>query len=158
MRRREVIQDVALLLLERRDHRHHALDKARAVLALGAKAALAPLHTRTDCAFGRIVRGLHPCDLHEGPQRLAPLENLLTGPLVLATPHWLPTSRSRSTSRRSGVMYERNVERANVPSRTRCHQVNIWCACSSRASPIVSETPPRPRIASKSRSKCAQHT
>src|SRR5687768_17915440 len=70
MRRREVIQDVALLLLQRRHHRQHALDKARAVLALGAKTALAPLYTRTDGTFGRIVRGLHPFNLHEGPQRL----------------------------------------------------------------------------------------
>lgn len=44
----EEIQDAALLLLQRRDHPHHALNKARAVLALGAKAALAPLHPRTN--------------------------------------------------------------------------------------------------------------
>ena len=80
MRSGEVIQDIALLLLQRRHHRHHALDKARAVLTLGAKAALAPLHTRTDRAFGRMVRGLHPFNLHEGPQRLAALENLPAGP------------------------------------------------------------------------------
>src|SRR5687768_15594038 len=86
MRRREVIQDVALLLLQRRHHRHHALDKARAVLALGAKTALAPLYTRTDGTFGRIVRGLHPFNLHEGPQRLAALENLPAGPLGFGHP------------------------------------------------------------------------
>ncbi len=42
-----------------------------------------------------------------------------------------------------------------MPSRTRCHHVNIWCACASKASP-TSEAPLRPRIDSKSRSKCAQ--
>src|SRR6516162_7925855 len=72
-------------------------------------------------------------------------------PAVLGTPQRLPASKSRSISRRSGVMEERNVERFNVPSRTRCHQVNIWCACVSKASPISSEHPPRSRIASKSR-------
>jgi hypothetical protein len=44
----EVFQHVALLSLQRGHHRRHALDKARTVLALRAKAALTPLHTRTD--------------------------------------------------------------------------------------------------------------
>src|SRR5512145_1287054 len=76
----EVFQNVALLLLQRRYHRHHTLDKARTVFTLRAKAALTPLHTWADRAFGCSVRGLHPCDLHERPQRLAPLENLPAGP------------------------------------------------------------------------------
>ena len=63
----------------------------------------------------------------------------------------------RSTSWRRGLIYDRNVERVSVPSHTRCHQVNIWCACASKASPISSETPPRPRIASKSRNNCPAH-
>src|SRR5215471_12827296 len=42
----EILQDTALLLLQRRHHCHHTFDKARAVRTLGAKAALAPLHTR----------------------------------------------------------------------------------------------------------------
>src|SRR5262249_982019 len=79
-------------------------------------------------------------------------------PSVLATPHWLPASNSRSTSRRRGVIEERNGERANLPSRTRCHHVNSWCACARRASPMSSEAPPRLRIASKSRSRCVQHS
>src|SRR4030095_3389385 len=79
-------------------------------------------------------------------------------PAVLGTPHRLPASNSRSTSRRSGLIYDRNVDRCSVPSRTRCHHANIWCTCTSKASPISSECPPRLRIASKSRSKCAQHS
>jgi hypothetical protein len=43
-----------------------------------------------------------------------------------------------------------------VPSRTRCHHVNIWCACASQASPLSAEHPPRSRLASKSLSQCAQ--
>src|SRR5712691_7901605 len=79
-------------------------------------------------------------------------------PAVLGIPQCLPASNNRSTSRRSGVMEERNVERFKVPSCTRCHQVNIWCAWASKASPSSSEHPPRARIASKSRSKCAQQS
>src|SRR6266516_5789435 len=79
-------------------------------------------------------------------------------PSVLGTPQRLPAYNNRSTSRRSGVMEERKVERFKVPSRTRCHHVNIWCACASKASPISSERPPRPRIASKSRTKCAEQS
>ena len=58
----------------------------------------------------------------------------------------LPAANNRSTSQRSGVMYERNVDRLSVPSRTRCHQANIWCACLSKASPISSALPPRSRM------------
>jgi len=79
-------------------------------------------------------------------------------PAVLGTPHRLPASNSRSTSRRSGLIYDRNVERCRVPSRTRCHHANSWCTCASKAVPISSECPPRPRIASQSRRKCAQHS
>src|SRR5216683_6977677 len=79
-------------------------------------------------------------------------------PAVLATPQRLPASNRRSTSRRSGVIEDRKLERFSVPSRTRCHQVNIWCAWTSKASPSSLERPPRPRIASKSRHRWAQHT
>src|SRR5215475_14422694 len=44
----EVFQNIALRLLQRGHYRHHTLDKARTVLALRAKAALTPLHPRTD--------------------------------------------------------------------------------------------------------------
>src|SRR5438093_10450818 len=47
-------------------------------------------------------------------------------PAVLGTPHRLPASKSRSTSRRSGLMEERKLDRCRVPARTRCHQGNIW--------------------------------
>src|SRR5437870_13615072 len=76
----EVCQHVALLLLQCRYHGHHALDKARAFLALGAKAALTPLHTRTDRPLRRVIGGFDTLDLHEGPQRLAPLQNLTACP------------------------------------------------------------------------------
>src|SRR5215467_245870 len=39
-------------------------------------------------------------------------------PAVLGTPHRLPACNSRSTSRRSGLIYDRNVDRFSVPSRT----------------------------------------
>src|SRR5688572_2903289 len=76
----EVIQDVAVLLLERRHHCHHTLNKMRACRALCAKAAFAPLHTRTDRPFSRIIGGLNAFDLPEGPQGLASLQNLPAGP------------------------------------------------------------------------------
>jgi hypothetical protein len=63
-----------------------------------------------------------------------------------------------STSRRSGVMEERNVERCRVPARTRCHPVTLGCAWASKASPRASEAPPRPRIASQSLSQCDQQS
>src|SRR5262249_32731244 len=42
-------------------------------------------------------------------------------PSVLGTPQRLPTSKSRSISRCSGVIEERNVERCKEPSCPRCH-------------------------------------
>src|SRR5688572_5075221 len=86
MRGREVIQDVAVLLLQRRHHRHHAFDKARTRFALGTETALAPLHTRTDRALSRVVGRLYSLNLHEGPQSFAALENLAAGPLSLGPP------------------------------------------------------------------------
>src|SRR5712691_3981 len=62
-------------------------------------------------------------------------------PAVLGTPPRLPASNNRSTSRRSGLIEARNVERCTVPSRTRCHHVHIWCACASKASPSSAEAP-----------------
>ena len=82
----EEIQDAALLLLQRRYHRHHALDKARTRLALRAKAHFAPLHTRTDCPLCRIVGRLDPFHLYERPQGLATLEHLAACPFGLGHP------------------------------------------------------------------------
>src|SRR5712691_9601046 len=79
-------------------------------------------------------------------------------PAVVGTPQVLPASHSLSTSRRIGFIEERNVERCSVPSRTRCHQGNIWCACASKASPLSSAHPPRSRIAATSLRKCAQQS
>ncbi len=76
----EVCQNVALLLLQRRHHGHHALNKARAFRALCAKAALAPLHTRTDRPLRRVIGGFDTLDLHEGPQRLVTLQKLTACP------------------------------------------------------------------------------
>src|SRR6184192_2739829 len=56
----EVFQNVALLLLQRGHHRHHTLDKARTVLALRAKAALTPLHPRTDRPLRRVIGWFDP--------------------------------------------------------------------------------------------------
>src|SRR5918999_3502892 len=86
MRGNEVIQDVALLLLQRRHHCHHALDKTRAVFALRAKATFAPLHTRTDGALSHIVGRLNALNLHERPQGLAALENLAAHPFGFGYP------------------------------------------------------------------------
>src|SRR5918999_54171 len=86
MRGNEVIQDVALLLLQRRHHCHHALDKTRAVFALRAKATFAPLHTRTDGALSHIVGRLNALNLHERPQCLAALENLAAHPFGFGYP------------------------------------------------------------------------
>src|SRR5437763_15390170 len=76
----EVFQNVALLLLQRGHHRHHTLDKARTVLALRAKAALTPLHTRTDRPLRRAIGWFDTLDLHKRPQRLAPLQHLPARP------------------------------------------------------------------------------
>jgi hypothetical protein len=158
MRSREVRQDIALLLLQRRHHRQHVCDKARALFTLRAKTALAPQHAWTERALCRVVRRFDAVDLPEGPPRLAPLHNLLAGPFGLGPPPGLPASQSRSTSQRSGGREERKVDRFTVPSRTRCPHENIWCACASQASPISSQPPPRPRIASQSRRPGAQHS
>jgi hypothetical protein len=45
-----------------------------------------------------------------------------------------------------------------VPSRPRGHHVNLWGACARKASPLSSARPPRPRLAAKARSPCAQPT
>jgi hypothetical protein len=71
----EEIQDAALLLLQRRYHRHHALNKARTVLTLGAKATLAPLHIWTDRPVELSERiappaGLQNCACHFRGTRL----------------------------------------------------------------------------------------
>src|SRR5688572_18246280 len=86
MRGGEVLQDIALLLLQRRHHRHHACDKARALLTLSPKTALAPQHAWTERSLCRVVRRFDAVDLHEGPQRLASLQNLLAGPFGLGHP------------------------------------------------------------------------
>src|SRR4030095_11384971 len=87
----EVFQNAALLLLQRGHHRHHTLDKARTVLALRAKAALTPLHTRTDRPLRRVIGWFDPLDLHERPQRLAPLQDVPTRPGGLG--HTAPAAR-----------------------------------------------------------------
>src|SRR5215475_378914 len=76
----EVFQNIALLLLQRGHHRHHTLDKARTVLALRAKAPLTPLHPRTDRPLRRVIGWCDTLDLHERPQRLAPLQHLPAWP------------------------------------------------------------------------------
>jgi len=69
-----------MLPLERCYHRHHGLHKSRPLSALRAKAALAPQHPGTDRPLCRIGGWLNPYDLHERPQRLAPLQDVSTRP------------------------------------------------------------------------------
>ena len=79
-------------------------------------------------------------------------------PAVFGTPHCHPAANSRSPSRRAGHIGTKSASVSSVPSRTRCHHVNIWCAGASKAAPISSEHPPRSRIASQSLRRCAQHS
>ena len=87
MRRREVSQDAAFLLLHCRDDRQYALDKMRAALALGAKAALTPLHTQTNRPFGRIVGRLYAFDPHKLHNTWRRVSISRHAPPVLAAPH-----------------------------------------------------------------------
>lgn len=64
----EIGKYVALLLLQRRHHGHHAGDKARARLTLGAKTAFVPEHSRADGALGGVVRRVDAFQLDEGLQ------------------------------------------------------------------------------------------
>ena len=135
-------QDVALLLLQRRHHRHQAFDKAGAGCTLRAKAALAPEHTGTDRPLCRIVGRLDTGDLHECPQGLTPLQNVPACPFGLR-PHRsdCPLPRAARLPGAAASCKSETLSVARCPSRTRCHHVNIWCACASKASPIFSEAP-----------------
>src|SRR5262245_38873691 len=72
---------MAVLLLQRRHNGHHGFDKTRASEALRATTPLAPQHPRTNRPLRGVVRGLHPFQAHERPQRWPPLEALPTDTL-----------------------------------------------------------------------------
>ena len=72
-----------MLLLECCHHRHHRLDKPRALCALRPKAAFTPQHTRAERALGRIICGLNAFHAHKGPQGVIDLEHLPTDPFGL---------------------------------------------------------------------------
>jgi hypothetical protein len=79
-RRRQIVEDMTVLLLKGGHDGHHGFHKARAVGTLGAKASFAPEHPGADGAFGRIIGRLDLLMPHERPQRLPPLADLPTRP------------------------------------------------------------------------------
>src|SRR5215207_6660584 len=85
-RRRQIAEDMPVLLLERCHHRHHGLNNTRTVGTLCPKTAFAPEDPWTDRPLCRIVRRLNLGVAHERPQRLAPLEQLSAGSFGLGHP------------------------------------------------------------------------
>src|SRR5262245_57950505 len=79
-----------MLLLERGHHRHHRLDKPRALGTLRAKAAFAPQDTWTDGALGHIVSRLDAFHTHKGPQGIIDLEYFPTDTFRLGHTTGLP--------------------------------------------------------------------
>src|SRR6516225_279461 len=154
----EVFQNIALLLLQRGHHRHHTLDKARTVLALRAKAALTPLHPRTDRPLRRVIGWFDTLDLHERPQRLTPLQHLTACPCgfghTTLTPHFqeafhLPAKRAHIRPKRRALQ-----SALAHPLPPRKHLMRL----RQQGVTDLLGAPPRSRMASKSRNTCAQHT
>ena len=79
-------------------------------------------------------------------------------PAVFLHEHSAPRSNCSCTACRKGPTYFWNDERARVPSRTRCHQWNIWSDKDKRKVPMSLPESHRSIIAWKSRRKCAQQS
>src|SRR4029453_3445791 len=105
-----VLPAVTPLLLSICHPRHHAFAKASALRALRAKAPLAPEHTGTDRPLCRIIGRLHPFDLHERPQRLAPLQDVSACPRSFG--HTTPAARFQES-------FHLPAKRAHIGATTR---------------------------------------
>lgn len=86
------LQDIALLLLQRRHDSHHQCNKAGALVARRAKTAFPPQHPRTNCPLGSIRCRFHPCKMHERPQRLTPLQQFAAHAFGLRHPAPAPNT------------------------------------------------------------------
>ena len=75
----EVVKHVAVLLLQRGDDGHNTFGKMTSRLALGAKATLAPKHTRADLSLSQVVGRLHTLEAYKGPQGFLTLEDVAAG-------------------------------------------------------------------------------
>ncbi len=73
----EGVEHVALLLPETHHGGEDLLDEAAAVLALGAKARLAPDDGMAQVSLGEVVGGLDALGVEERPERVLELEDLL---------------------------------------------------------------------------------
>jgi len=147
----EGCQDIAALLLQRGPPPSSCFDKARALLALRAKADFAPLYTRPDGPLPRLLVGSTPSTctkVHNASRRFKISWHI---PSVADTPQRLPASSRCSTSRSAGA-YTPERRACSVPSHTRCHHLNIWCALASKPRQSLR----RPRHGPRNRFKVPQ--
>ena len=84
-----IVEDMAVLVREHRDHAHHRFHTSGALRAVGPNAARAPAHARTEGPVGQRVGRFHPGMAYDRPHGLPPV---------------CPASRHRATSRRMGRM------------------------------------------------------
>jgi hypothetical protein len=154
----QIVEDVAMRLLKRGHHRPHRVHTLGTLRAGCPKAALAPEHAGPDGTCGRMVRGLHPGVAHARPQGPAPLEDLAATPRGLRHPACLTSFQQPLHLAPDGRIERAKLACVRGPSRTRCHQWNLWRACARNASPSSRERPPRLIMASLSRRRCAQQS
>jgi hypothetical protein len=120
MRRSAVRQDRARLLRQRRPHRHHGCDTARALCTRSSTTARAPQHAWTERARCRVVRRCDAVDRPAGPQRLAPRHHRLAGPFGLGHPTRTPrfsAPRHLAAQGRHRGAHRRGLHRPLAPPR-----------------------------------------
>jgi hypothetical protein len=74
----EVGEKRSVVLLARRPHREHTLDKPAPALALRTVPALAPQYRRSQRLLGRVVRRLNFLSMDKRPQRFPVFQKLRT--------------------------------------------------------------------------------
>src|SRR5919106_4577226 len=83
---RQIVEDIAVLLLERRHDSHHRFHEPGPLWTVGPKTPLAPEDAGPYRSFRRVIGGLYLRVPHEGPQGLTPLEDLPAGAFGLGAP------------------------------------------------------------------------
>ena len=83
----QIIEAMAVRGLEGRHHRQQPVHTSGPRWAVGPQARLAPQPPWPNGPLGDVVRGRALEMAHNGPQRLASLEDLPAAPAVLGTPH-----------------------------------------------------------------------
>ena len=88
---RDVVDNVALLALERRGHGQHARGEAASGGTVSPEALPPPEDRRTQRTLGGVVRRLHAGDLDERPERRGQRQHLATGGGGLGVPTRRPS-------------------------------------------------------------------